>query len=101
MPNKGGLYPFNQPLFTSVINKAVTINFASIASGAQGVSQQTITGAKLGDHVIITADFDQQKVLLWGHVSAANTVEVVASNLTGGAVDLPSGTINIKVLGVK
>lgn len=98
---KGLVYPFGESGYTGAVNKVVTINFGSINTAAQEESQQTVAGAELGDLVVVTADFDTTGILLSGYVSAANTVEVVASNLTGGAVDLASGTFNIKVLGMK
>ena len=101
MTYKGPIYPVNEIQFDKVINQIETIDFAEIASGAQEVVQKTVTGAALGDFVIVTADADQLDLVLSGYVSAANTVEVVASNLTGSAVNLASGTFNIKVLGVK
>ena len=101
LPFKGAIYPFNESGFTSAINQTETIDFGSINTAAQEVSQVTVTGAALGDAVVVTAKFDTLDLLIWGYVSAADTVEVVASNLTGGAVDLPSGDFVIKVLGME
>ena len=100
LPFNGPQYPFNQNGFTSCIDTTAVINFGSIADAAQAVDQQTITGAALGDHVVVTAVIDNAGLRFWGYVSAADTVEVVASNLSGGAVDLASATFNIKVYGM-
>ena len=100
LPFKGKKYAYDQSGFTSCIDTTETINFASIADGALEEVQVTITGAALGDFVVVTTVQDNAGLQLSGYVSAADTVEVVASNLTGGAVDLASGTFNIKVFGM-
>ena len=98
----GAIYPYNEPGFTSALNATATIDLGSIANAAQEVVQITsFTGASLGDKVFVTADIDQAGLTLTGYVSAADTVEVVALNLSGGAVDLASATFNIKVMGMK
>jgi len=97
MTYKGKIYPFNEEGFGGCINASAVIDFASIADAALEESQVTVTGAALGDFVVVTCGIDQIGLVLSGYVSAADTVEVVASNLTGGAVNLASATFLIKV----
>jgi len=96
----GLIYPEGESAFTKLINAVVTIDFGSVSAGVQLEDQQTIAGAVLGDLVLVTGVLDYEGLQIWGYVSAANTVEVVASNSTAGAVDLASGTFYIKVFGM-
>ena len=51
---------------------------------------QTVTGAALGDAVIVGAKTDIQSVTATGYVSAANTVQVRVQNESGGSVTIPA-----------
>lgn len=75
-----------------------TVDFASAASGANATDTATVAGLALGDIVLgISAIITTQNLVLSADVSAANTLTVRASNLTGGAVDLASTTLKILV----
>lgn len=80
-----------------------TVDFSSLDS-AYGdpygdVSQNvTVTGAALGDFVLVSLNKNLQDLVLVGHVSAANTVQLQLINITESAVDLPSGTVKVLVL---
>src|SRR5690606_16307577 len=69
----------------------------SLASGAQQTTTVTVTGAALGDYVECSFSLDLAGTTLRAYVSAANTVTVVHRNDTGGAVDLGSGTLRVRV----
>jgi hypothetical protein len=72
----------------------------SIASGAGETSPNvTVTGAALGDYVQVAAPGSLQGLIAQAYVTAANTVAIRLSNLTGGAVDLGSGTWKARVVG--
>ncbi|MNN85667.1 hypothetical protein D3C81_2029860 [compost metagenome] len=58
----------------------------------------TVTGAALGDFVMVTAPYDLTGIIASGTVSAANTVKITVFNATAGTIDLASGTWKIKVL---
>lgn len=71
---------------------------ASIADGDKEAKDVTVTGAALGDFAIASFSLDVADLQLSADVTAADTVTCVLSNNTGGAVDLGSGTVYIKVL---
>lgn len=87
-----------QLLFSEVLNATATIDPPSIAASGQATAPVTVTGAALGDYVLVAAPYDLQGVGAHGYVSAANTVTVLLKNGTAAAVDLASGTWKIKVL---
>lgn len=70
----------------------------SIAAGAEEVKEITVSGAALGDFVLVSFSLDIQDLTLTAAVTAANTVTAQLSNLTGGAIDLSSGTLKVLVL---
>jgi hypothetical protein len=59
---------------------------------------QTVTGASLGDAVVVGADVDLQGVLATAYVSAANTVQVRVQNETGGSVTVAAANWYVQVL---
>jgi hypothetical protein len=75
-----------------------TWNPSSIASGATETTTLTVSGASLGDFTLASFSVSLAGLQLTSYVSAANTVTVVLSNLTGAAVDLASGTLAVLVL---
>lgn len=70
----------------------------SIADGAFEAKNITVTGAALGDFVLVGAGIDVVDMLVSATVTAENTVTIVLQNETGGAVDLASSTWNVMVL---
>lgn len=76
---------------------SVSYNPPSIAAGAQATTTVTVTGANVGDRAELTFSQSLGGLLLTGYVSAADTVTAVFANLTGGAVDLASGTLGATV----
>ena len=88
-----GVYP---------LQASTTWNPASIANGASESLNVTVTGAALGDSVdaafpMIAAGSGQNGMQLSASVYTLNTVKVTISNNSGGAVDLDSGTLVVKV----
>jgi len=74
-------------------------NPGSLVDGAGETSASiTVTGAALGDFVMIAAPYDAQDLTITGYVQAANTVEIRIQNESGGTIDLASGTWKVKVL---
>lgn len=80
------------------LSGSATWNAASIADGDMEAKDVTVTGAALGDFVLVAPSIDVTDLQLTGSVTATNTVTVVMSNSTGGAVDLASMTIYVRVL---
>jgi hypothetical protein len=71
----------------------------SLADGVGETSAGiTVTGAALGDFVIVSAPYDLQGIACSGYVSAADTVNIRLQNETTGVVDLGSGTWRVLVL---
>jgi hypothetical protein len=75
-----------------------TYDSASIADGGTQTTTVTVTGAALGDFVTgVSLGVDAAGLIVTGYVSAADTVTVVLQNETGGAVDLASTTLRVRV----
>ena len=74
-----------------------TSDAPSIASGASTSTTVTVTGAVLGQYAIPAFSLSLSGLTVTAYVSAADTVTVVFSNLTGAAVDLASGTLTVRV----
>lgn len=70
----------------------------SILDGDEAVKEITVTGAALGDFVLVSSSLDVADLALTGAVTAANTVTVQLLNNTGGALDILTPTIYVRVL---
>lgn len=75
-----------------------TWNPASIADGNEVAVEVTVPGARLGDFAFASFSLDLQDLDLGVAVTAADTVTAVLGNDTGGAIDLGSGTLRVKVV---
>lgn len=69
----------------------------SIADGDKESKDVTITGAALGDFAIASFNLDIQGLTISAAVKSANTVTVTLANNTGGAIDLASGIVYVRV----
>lgn len=79
----------------AIIVGTVTVDLASVAAGAVTEKTLTISGATLGDTVIMTvpaAGLTAGLCVCDARVSAANEVKVRVINGTAGAIDEASGT---------
>ncbi|WP_373088683.1 hypothetical protein [Zhongshania sp.] len=81
-----------------VLNASATKDPVSLVDGAGETLSFTVTGAALGDFVMVAAPYDLQDLTVTGYVSAADTVEVRIQNESTATVDLASGTWKIKVI---
>jgi hypothetical protein len=70
----------------------------SLTNGTQQSTTVTLTGAKLGDNINVSFDKSLSGTRMWGEVTSANTVTVYHRNDTGTVVDVPSGTLTIKMV---
>ncbi|MEK4263678.1 hypothetical protein [Paenibacillus sp. FSL L8-0499] len=97
---KGIILNDGRSLFSQVVaNVKATVDFPSIDTGAGATSSNIpVTGAALGDFVLVGPIVDTQGLQIIGWVSAANVVKIRAINNTGAAVDLASAGYNVKVL---
>lgn len=81
-----------------ILFASTTYDPPNLSDGAGVETDVTVTGAALGDYVDqISFSLDTQGILLNGQVTALNTVTVRFQNETGGAIDLGSGTIRVRV----
>jgi hypothetical protein len=62
-----------------------------------GIHSVGVSGAALGDLVEASFSADLQGMQLSAWVSAADVVHYQFSNPRGGAIDLPSGDVKIRV----
>jgi hypothetical protein len=76
---------------------SATYDPPSIADGDAASTTVTVTGAALGDFAEVSLSVSNQGLIIGGRVTASNTVTVRYQNETGGAIDLASHTISIKV----
>lgn len=83
----------------AMLAESVTKDWASILNaGATQTQTVTVNGAALGDFAMATMNIDLQKLIIRAYVSAANTVTVCLDNLSGGTLDLGSGTLAVMVI---
>lgn len=82
----------------SSINTSASWDAPSIATGAQASTTVAVTGAVLGDFVLVSASGDPGAVSLTARVTAADTVTIYLVNNSGIAVDPASLTYYIRVI---
>jgi len=76
---------------------SATWDSGEIADGDMEAKNVTVTGAQLGDHALASLSIDISDLVLDAQVTVADTVTCVLANNTGGAVDLASATIYVRV----
>ena len=79
---------------------SATLAFGSIAAGALGASTMTVSGAAIGDAVVLSLPNTVAAARFMGEacVSAANTVTVYLHNTTTSAVTPASGVYSVAVI---
>lgn len=81
------------------LTATATLDFPSIAAAGQQELTITVTGAAVGESVALAPPAALEAGLqVTGYVSAANTVKVRLSNVTGSAIDPASATWRATVL---
>jgi hypothetical protein len=86
-------------LTTPKLDATTTWNPGAITNSSGTLSSAlTVTGAALGDFAMVAAPYDLQGLDATAYVSAANTVKIRLSNLTGATVTLASGTWRVRVI---
>lgn len=83
--------------FPPPLTSSLAFDPPNLISGASESTTVTVAGAVVGQFVTAAFSLSLQGISLSAFVSAANTVTVVFSNLTGGAIDLGSGIIKVSV----
>ena len=84
--------------FARRLSAKATYNAPNILNAASTSTTVTVTGAALGDFAIASLSISLAGLTIAASVSAVDTVTVVLSNLTGGAVDLASATLRVQVI---
>lgn len=78
-----------------------TFDFPSIAAGANSETTITVTGASVGDDVLVVWNVAPPAGLIFSaRVTATDTVTLRAQNPTAGAVDAASQAYRVLVLKV-
>lgn len=70
---------------------------ASIADGDNATTTVDVRDARTGDAVMVFPPYTLSGLGVSGYVSADNTVTIVLTNNTGGAVDLTEGAWRVSV----
>lgn len=84
---------------TKVLSGSASLNFPSIATTASADLTITVTGAAVGDEVVMALPAAPTAGIVFNaFVSAANTVTIRASNITGGSIDPAAATYGVIVL---
>ena len=103
--NKQDLFAWMESIYRYLQEVAVTISTASttwdagsIADGDEEAKEVTVSGAELGDFAVASFSVDVSDLCLDAQVTATDTVTCILSNNTGGAIDLGSGTLRVKVI---
>jgi len=74
-----------------------TFDWPSIASGSSSTTTVTVVNAAFGDFVEASMSVSIAGLTMTAYVSAPDTVTVVAANNTGGAIDLASAVLRVRV----
>ena len=83
---------------TGVLSGSATWDADSIADGDEEAKEVTVTGAALGDFVLVSASIVTTDLALTAQVTAADTVTCLLLNNTGGAINLGSMTVYVSVI---
>jgi hypothetical protein len=73
------------------------VDLPNLASGAEHLFDVTLAGARPGDLCSASLATSSRFVQVAGHVWSNNTVRIVARNVSGFNVDLPSATLAVEV----
>lgn len=81
----------------NVLNGGKVYDPPNLADDTETSTTVTITGAALGDFALASFSLSTQGIKLTAEVTATDTVIVNLHNQTGGAIDLASGNLNVRV----
>lgn len=86
---------------TRTLSGNKTHDFGNITAVNTDTTTLTVTGAQTGDSVIVNPSTALEAgIVVYGYVSAADTVTIVANNPTAGAINPASRTYYVTVLKV-
>lgn len=82
-----------------ILEVPTVIDFPNITTVAVATQNVVATGATVNDSVIVTPQGTLEAgLIIYGYISAPDTVTVVANNPTAGSINPASRTYNIMVL---
>jgi hypothetical protein len=94
-----GFIAGNGNTITKVLSGSASLNFGSIGAAAQAGLTITVTGAAVGDEVIMALPAAPAAGLVFNaFVSATDTVTIRASNITAAPVDPDAATYGVIVI---
>lgn len=83
----------------TTLSASASLNFPSVAAAGQAELTITVTGAAVGDAVVLAPPAAPDAGLVWaGRVSAANTVTVRVANITAAPIDPAAATWGAQVI---
>lgn len=84
---------------TKVLSATASLDFGSISAASQANLTITVTGAAVGDEVVMALPAAPAAGIVFNaFVSAANTVTIRASNITASPVDPGAATYGVIVV---
>lgn len=92
------IVPHARQMFGGYLRGAATADVASLIDAAGATHTVTVTGAAIGDFVLVSASVDLAGITVTGYVSAADTVSIRVQNESGGTVDLASAIWQVLVI---
>jgi len=87
----------SDPVF-DYIDASATWDPGSIADGDEEAKEVDVVGVVLGDFALASFSKDLADLILDAQITATDKVTCVLANNTGGAIDLASGTLYIRVI---
>jgi hypothetical protein len=94
-----GFIAGNGNTITKVLSGSSSLDFGSISAVSQASLTITVTGAAVGDEVIMALPAAPAAGIVFNaFVSAADTVTIRASNITASAVDPAAATYGVIVI---
>jgi hypothetical protein len=94
-----GFIAGNGNTITKVLSASASLDFASISAASQASLTITVTGAAVGDEVIMALPSGPAAGLVFNaFVSATDTVTIRASNITASPVDPAAATYGVIVI---
>ena len=91
------LMRFQEKLLQEDLHASETWDAGAIADGDEEANEVTVTGAALGDYAVASLSIDIADLVLDAQVTATDTVTCVLANNTGGAINLASATVYVRV----
>lgn len=86
------------PELTGGLLASTVLNLTAIAAGVTQFNNVTVTGAVLGDFVMVSTSIDPEELQISGEVDGPNNVRMSYTNHSLSSIDLAECTFYIKVM---